>query len=115
MPADFAQHAAVAAADDQHFLRRAVRQQRHVGQHFVIDELVTLGGLHHAVERHYAPQHRVLEDHRILMIGLLAVQHLLYREVLAEARMQRFVPNFFLGHVRKLRNNSHEKSAQHHS
>ena len=78
-----------------------MRQQRHVGQHFVIDELVTLGGLHHAVERHHAPQDRVLEDHQILMIGLLAVQHLLYREILAEARMQRFVPNFFLGHVRE--------------
>ena len=35
-----AQHAAVAGADDQHRSRRAVRQQRHMRQHFLIDELV---------------------------------------------------------------------------
>ena len=34
------QHAAVAGADDQHILRRTVRQQRHMGQHLLIDELI---------------------------------------------------------------------------
>ena len=34
------QHAAIAGADDQHVLRRAVRQQRHVRQHLLVDELV---------------------------------------------------------------------------
>ncbi|MOA17950.1 hypothetical protein D3C78_1382340 [compost metagenome] len=115
MAADFAQHGAVATADDQHFLRLAVGQQRYVGHHFVIDELIALGGLHHAVERHHAPQNRVFKNHQILMLGLLTIQHVLYREVLAEVGMQRFIPNFFLGHVRGLRNNSHEKLAQHHS
>ncbi|MNT45982.1 hypothetical protein D3C72_1825990 [compost metagenome] len=81
----------------------------------MIDKLIALGGLHHAVERHNAPQNRVFKNHQILMLGLLTIQHVLYREVLAEVGMQCFIPNFFLGHVRELRNNSHEKLAQHHS
>ena len=35
-----AQHAAIAGADDQHALGRAMRQQRHMRQHLLVDELV---------------------------------------------------------------------------
>ena len=34
------QHAAVAGADDEHVARRAMRQQRHMRQHFLVDELI---------------------------------------------------------------------------
>ena len=43
-------HAAIAAADDQHLARRAVGEDRHMGHHLVVDELVAGGDLHHPVE-----------------------------------------------------------------
>ena len=49
-----AQHAAVASADDQHPVGIAMCEQRHMGQHFLVDELIPLGDLHHTVEQHNA-------------------------------------------------------------
>jgi hypothetical protein len=51
MPQRLARHAAIAAADDQHPLRRAMGEDRHMRHHLVIDELVALGDLHDAVQR----------------------------------------------------------------
>lgn len=98
MTRDFTQHRAVAAADNQHVLRVAVGQQRDVGHHFVIDKLVALGGLHHAVQRHYAAKGGVFEDYQILMIGFLMIEHVIHGKILTKLVMQRFLPYRFFGH-----------------
>ncbi len=82
------QHAAVAAADDQHLARRAVGQDRHVGHHLVIDELVALGGLDDVIEGHHPAQHRVLEYHHPLVLGLAVVENLGGFELEPEALVQ---------------------------
>ena len=60
---------AVAAADDQDVPRRPVRHDRHMADHLVIDELVTLGDLHEAIQHEDAAQERRLEDNRLLVRG----------------------------------------------
>src|SRR3546814_12019307 len=65
--------AVVAAADDQHLLRRAMREDRQVGEHLVVDELVPLRRLHHAIQREHAPEAAVLEQLQALMLGLAVV------------------------------------------
>ena len=69
--------AAVAAADDQHFLGLAVREQRHVRHHLVIDELVLGGDLGRAVEHQHLAEELVLEQHQVLVLGLHLVEHAL--------------------------------------
>ena len=59
-------HAAIARANDEHALRIAMRQQRHMGDHLLIGEFVGLGDLHHAVEHHDAAMRLALEDHDVL-------------------------------------------------
>ncbi|MNX97482.1 hypothetical protein D3C86_1298520 [compost metagenome] len=98
MTGHFAQHCAIATANNQHVFCVAVRQQRHVGHHFVIDKFVALGGLHHPVQRHHAPKCGILEDDQILMIGFLMIKHVINGKVLTKLVMQRFVPQGFLGH-----------------
>ena len=60
------EHAAIAGADDQHAPGRAVGQQRHMGEHFLIDELVGFGDLHHAVQQHDAAVGVTLDDVDVL-------------------------------------------------
>ena len=48
----FAQGAAVAAADDHHALGAGVGEQRRVGHHFVVQEIVAAGEHHAAVDHH---------------------------------------------------------------
>src|SRR5262249_22865072 len=67
--------AAVAAADDQHLLRMAVRQDRHMGHHLVVDELILAGDLRRAVEHQHLAEERVLEQHEMLVRGLQLVDH----------------------------------------
>ena len=55
-----AQHAAVAAADDQRLLRLSMSEQRHMRHHLVIDELVLGGDLDDAVKHHHPPKVGVL-------------------------------------------------------
>jgi hypothetical protein len=52
---NFAQTAAVAAANDEDALGRAVSKHRNVSEHFLIGELVALRHLHDAVEHEHAP------------------------------------------------------------
>lgn len=73
----------------------AVGQQRDVGHHFVIDKLVALGGLHHAVQRHHAAKGGVFEDYQILMIGFLMIEHVIHGKILTKLVMQRFLPYRF--------------------
>ena len=63
------QHAAVARPDDQHAPRLAMRQQRHVRDHLLIDELVRFGDLDAAVEHQYAAVTGTLEDQDVLIVA----------------------------------------------
>ena len=85
------QHAAVAGADDQHVRRGAMRQQRHMGQHLLVDELVALGDLDHAVQHHDAAVRDALEDHDVLEVALHPRQFALHQEALAPVGIQRLV------------------------
>src|SRR3546814_3900135 len=69
------QRAAVAAADDQHEAHRAMRQDRHMDEHLVVEELVALGGLNDAVEGQPAAEGPVLEDQHLLLPGIALAQH----------------------------------------
>ena len=92
MAAYLAQNAAVAAADDQHAARGAMGEDRHVGQHLVVDELIPLGGLHDAIEHHHPAEHRVVEDHQVLVLGFGLEVDLVDQEVLTVGVIQRFAP-----------------------
>ena len=86
----FAQHAAVTAADDQHAPGGAVGEDRHVGEHFVVDEFVGFGGLDHAVQRHHPAHARVLENHQVLMFGAHFVQQFFHAKTLAVTFIEGF-------------------------
>src|SRR5690625_854740 len=61
-----------------------------MGQHFVVDELVPLGGLDDAVQRHDAAKGRVVKDHQVLVVGPAFKQHGADLEGLGPALVQRF-------------------------
>ncbi|MNQ61810.1 hypothetical protein D3C85_761320 [compost metagenome] len=86
----FTQHAAIAATNDQHALGGAVGQDRHVGEHFVVDEFVGFGGLDHAVQRHHPAHARVFENHQVLVLGTHFVQQLVHAKTLAVAFVEGF-------------------------
>ena len=94
--------AAVAAADDQHLLGVAVRQDRHMGHHLVIDELVGGRDLRRAVEHQHLAEELVLEQDEMLVLGLQLVDHPLDLVGHAEAELveQRLGNPAFLGHGR---------------
>ena len=98
MARHFAQHCPIATTDNEHMIRIAMGQKRHVGHHFVIDKFVTLGGLHDAVQRHDTAKCAVLENDQILMIGLFVIQHIINGKVLSKLVVQRFLPHFCFGH-----------------
>src|SRR5262249_24391990 len=94
--------AAVAAADDQHLLRTPVRQDRHVSHHLVVDELIGAGDLGRAVEHEHLAEERMLEQHEMLVLGLLLVDHPLDLIGHADADVieQRLGNPAFVGHDR---------------
>ena len=71
----FLRDAAVAAADDQHLLGVAVGEDRHMGHHLVVDELVRGRDLGGAVEHQHLAEEWVLEQHEMLVLGLHLVKH----------------------------------------
>ena len=76
-----AQHAAVAAAHDQHVLgARRVREHRDVREHLLVRELVALRQLDHAVQHEHAAVRRGVEHEHVLELGLLREQHVLHLE-----------------------------------
>ena len=85
MLADLAQDAAIAAANDQHAPGQAMREDRHVSEHLVIDEFVGLGGLDDPIEGHHPPHAGVLEDDQALMFGACFVEHPVDAKALAVA------------------------------
>ena len=83
-----AQRAAVAAADDAHTARPAVRDDRCVRQHLVIGPLVGRRRLHHAVQSQHRAPLIVLEHDQILMLGPLVEQHPVHLETLLPCGVQ---------------------------
>ncbi|MNP64665.1 hypothetical protein D3C76_1601800 [compost metagenome] len=69
-----------------------------MGHHLVINEFITLGSLHHTIERHHPAKGRVFENDQILMIGFLMIKHVINGKVLSKLVMQRFVPQCLFGH-----------------
>ena len=86
----FTQHAAIAAANDQYTLDGAVRQNRHMGQHLVIDELIGFGGLNNPVQRHDTAHHRVFENNQMLVFGSHFMEQLVHAKTLAVAFVKGF-------------------------
>ena len=58
-----------------------------MGHHLVIDELVARGDLRGAVEHQHLAEVLLLEQHEVLVLGLLLVEHLVDREGHAEAEV----------------------------
>src|SRR5947209_1569658 len=67
--------AAISTADDQHLPGPAVGEDRNMGHHLVIDELVLGGDLDGAVEHQRLAEKSVLEQNQMLVLGLHLVQH----------------------------------------
>src|SRR3546814_11306803 len=65
-----------------------MREDRQVGEHLVVDELVPLRRLHHAIQREHAPEAAVLEQLQALMLGLAVVDDLVGLQRQPEMRMQ---------------------------
>eukprot|EP00620_Florenciella_sp_RCC1587_P015358 CAMPEP_0182566204 /NCGR_PEP_ID=MMETSP1324-20130603/7737_1 /TAXON_ID=236786 /ORGANISM="Florenciella sp., Strain RCC1587" /LENGTH=368 /DNA_ID=CAMNT_0024779967 /DNA_START=63 /DNA_END=1170 /DNA_ORIENTATION=+ len=70
MPHDLAQHAAVAAADDEDGTRPGAGEHGQVGDHLLVRKLVALRELDHAVQHQHFPVVRRLEDENVLELGL---------------------------------------------
>ena len=98
MPQHPTQHAAIAGPDDQHICRRAVRQQRHMGQHFLIHELIGLGDLDHAIQHHDAAMREAFEYHDILEIAFHPRQFAFHQKSLTPVGIKRFVEPAIGGH-----------------
>jgi hypothetical protein len=67
---DFANTAAVAAADHQYLLRLRMGEEGRMHDHVVVDELVALGHHHQPVEEHHAPVFEGLDDVELLEFAL---------------------------------------------
>src|SRR4029078_10837582 len=88
---DAPQHATVAGADNEYAVGGAVCQQRHVGQHLLIDELVALRDLDHAVQHHDPAVREALEHGDVLERTLHPREFALHQEALTPVRVQRLV------------------------
>ena len=90
MPQHLAQDAAIPTADDEHALRLAMGEQRHVRHHLVVDELVPRRELNHAIQHHHPAEIFVLEDNQLLMVRLAVEKDLVRLQVDAETFMECF-------------------------
>ena len=90
------------------FFALAVGEDRHMGHHLVIDELVARGDLRGAVQHQHLAEVLLLEQHEVLVRGLLLVQHLVDREGHAEAEVveQGLGKPAFVGHGRLISRSS---------
>ena len=66
---NFAQHAAIAAADNEHAAWRFEAHQWHMRHHFMIDKIIRCGELHNAVKHQHAAPGLIIEDHQVLMFS----------------------------------------------
>jgi len=85
------QHTAIAGANDQYALRRAMGQDGHMGDHFLIDEFIAFRDLHHAIQQHDAPMGFAFKDNNVLKIRLHARQFTLHPEALAPGGVKGFI------------------------
>src|SRR5262245_50994267 len=53
----------------------AVRQDRHMAHHLVVDELVRGSDLSRPVEHQYFSEERILEENEMLMLGVQLIEH----------------------------------------
>src|SRR3546814_19991736 len=65
-----------------------MREDGRGGEHLVVDELVPLRRLHHAIQREHAPEAAVLEQLQALMLGLAVVDDLVGLQRQPAMRMQ---------------------------
>ncbi len=65
----------------------AVREQRHVRHHLLVDEFVFLGNLGGAVEHQHLAEEQLLEQDQVLVLGLHFVKHLVDPKAHAEAEI----------------------------
>ena len=86
----FPQHAAVATTDNQYTLGVTVGKQGDVGQHFMINELVTLGRLDGAIQSHRTTKFLIFEDNQMLMLRARFKQYLVNSKVLTVGAIQGF-------------------------
>ena len=86
-----AQHAAIAGADDEHPARVAMFQQRNMAQHLLVDELVALGDLDAAIQRHDAAVAGALEHDDVLKLAAHARNFAHHAKALAPIGIQRLI------------------------
>src|SRR5215472_4204666 len=97
----FLRDAAIAAADDQDIFRPAMGEQRHMRHHLLIDEFVFLGDLRRAVEHQHFAEEAILEQYKMLVLGLQLIEHPINLEGHAESEIveKRFGDPALLGRV----------------
>ena len=78
---DTTKGAAVSPTDDQHPSRVLQRDQRHVHQHLVVDELVAFCGLRQAVQHEQPSERRVLVHVDLLKRGTFGEELLAFEPV----------------------------------
>ena len=93
------QHPAIARPNDQNPRRLAVRKQRHMRQHLLINELVALGDLNHPIQQHYTAVRRTLEQKYVLKFTLHPSQLPYYPKPLAPIGIQRLIDPGISRHV----------------
>ena len=84
MTCHFPRHAAVAAADDQHFFRIGVQHHRRVSHHFLISKFIKFGQLHDAVKHQHFAEFASIVDLNVLIFALDIAQKLFYSNGVAE-------------------------------
>ena len=85
------QHATITRADDQHALGRAMGQDGHMGDHFLINEFIAFRDLHHAIQQHHPAMGFAFKDNNVLKFGLYPRQFTLHAEALAPGGVEGFI------------------------
>jgi hypothetical protein len=62
MLTDFTQHTAIATPHNQDAASVTVRQDGRVGEHFMVDKFITLGGLHNAIKGHHSTESGIVKN-----------------------------------------------------
>ncbi|MPN41372.1 hypothetical protein SDC9_188918 [bioreactor metagenome] len=79
--AQFAQRAAVAGADHQHFFYLGVHGHRRVDQHLMVDKLILLRQHDHIIQRQHAAELPALKDVDLLVIAGFGIQLGIHHDV----------------------------------